>query len=172
MGMYRLPEAFQKPRGTFHTGVCPFQRLLGWRREHGEQAYRIGAVLVDQPLRINRIALGLGHLGAVLQHHALGQQAGKRLGIVQQARIAHQLVEEPGVQQMQDRVFDAADVLVDRHPVARPVIQHAVLLVGAGVACEIPGGFEEGVEGIGLALRPGAAGRAGGIDERVQLLQR
>jgi hypothetical protein len=34
-----------------------------------------------------------------------------------QTFIAHQLVEEARVQQMQDRVFDAADVLVNRQPV-------------------------------------------------------
>ena len=38
---------------------------------------------------------------------------------VHQPFVAHQLVEETRIQQMQDGVLDAADILVDRQPVLR-----------------------------------------------------
>ncbi len=76
-----------------------------------------------------------------------------------QARVPHQLVVEAEIHQVQDRVFDAADVLVDRQPVIGPLVQLAIG-VRAAVAGVVPGGFHEGVEGVGFALGGGAALRA------------
>ena len=44
-----------------------------------------------------------------------------------QAFVAHQLVEEARVQQVQDGVLDAADVLVDRQPVVGAFVDHGVV---------------------------------------------
>ena len=70
---------------------------------------------------------------------------------------------EPCVEQVQDRVLDAADILVDRQPLlrARPVERFRVRL--AGEADEIPRRIDERVERIGLASCIGAAGRAGDV---------
>src|SRR6185295_11770322 len=59
---------------------------------------------------------------------------------------------------------DAADVLVDRHPVARALVDHALVLPRAAEAVEVPGRIDEGVHGVGLALRRVAALRA--VDDR------
>ena len=61
--------------------------------------------------------LRLGHLRAVPVEHPLREEAGERLAEPDEAEVVHDLHEEPRVQQVQDRVLDAADVLVDRQPV-------------------------------------------------------
>ena len=90
----RMPEALQEAITSLHTLVGPLERLLRRRREHHEQAHRVGAVLADQFLRVDDVALVLRHLGAVLEHHALRQQVGERFGHVGQALVAHDALEE------------------------------------------------------------------------------
>ena len=57
-----------------------------------------------------------GAVGLVADH-ALGEQAGERLVEVEIAAALQRAREEARVEQMQDRVLDAADILVDRQPV-------------------------------------------------------
>ena len=47
-------------------------------------------------------------------HHALGEEPFKRLVDVDQAAILQRLGEEAGIEQVQDRVFNAAHVLLHR----------------------------------------------------------
>ena len=54
------------------------------------------------------------------------------------AGLAHRPVEEARVEQVQDRVLDAADVLVDRHPVVERGLVGRRLGVGRREAREIP----------------------------------
>ena len=62
-------------------------------------------------------------------------------------------MEKARVQQMQDSVFDAADVLVNRQPVVGLfAVQHALVIVGTGEPGVIPGRLYEGVKGIGFPL--------------------
>ena len=71
--------------------------------------------------------------------HALGQQVGEGLAqIADQADIAHQLGEEARVEQVEDGVFDAADVLVDAAlaPVGDALVDHGRGVVRAGIAQE------------------------------------
>ncbi len=151
---------------TFHAAVGPLQALFRGSCKHHEQACSIRAIGVDECLRVYRIALGFGHLAAVFQHHALRQQLGEGLIVRDQPGIAHQLVEEARVEQVQDRMFDAADVLVYRQPVIGALVHHGGIAVVAGVTGEIPGGLEKGIQRIGLARGFTAAGGAGGFVER------
>ncbi len=95
-------------------------------------------------------------------HHALAQQIGRRLVRLHHARVAHQLVVEAEIQQMQDRVFDTADVLINRQPVVGALVDLAVG-TRAGVTRVVPARLHEGVEGVGLALGRTAALWAGGL---------
>ena len=74
----------------------------------------------DHRVGIDDVALGLRHHGAVLQHHALGQQVRERLAVVDHAEVAEHAREEARVDQVQDRVLDAAAVEIHRAPVRRP----------------------------------------------------
>ena len=57
-----------------------------------------------------RGAVGLVH------HHALREQAGERLVDADMAGLLHRAGEEAAIEQMQNRVLDAADILIDRQP--------------------------------------------------------
>ena len=105
-----------------------------------------------------RVAIGLVH------DHALREQAGERLVEVEMAALAHRAGEEARIEQMQDRVLDAADILVDR----QPVIGHRRIgrggIVGRiGEADEVPRRVDERVHRVGLAPRRPAAMRTGDV---------
>ena len=203
------PHAAQEAIGAFDAAVRPFELLVGRRGEDDEETRGVGAVLVDQGLRIDAVVLRLRHLlGAAdddrlavgpqcrtrraslvvgdnvyirrieplffaagfftiegrCDDHALRQQIGERLAeVADQADVAHQLGEEARVQQMQDGVLDATDVLVDAAlaPVGDALVDHRLIVVRAAVAQEIPRGFDEGIHRIGFAPRLGTAFRAG-----------
>ena len=62
-------------------------------------------------------------------------------------------MEEAGIEQMQNCVLDAADILIDRQPViGLRTIDHAIGIVRAGEARVVPRGLHKGVEGVGFAL--------------------
>ena len=65
---------------------------------------------------------------------------------------------------MQDRVLDAADILIDRQPVVRHRRVDRRRCIGrVGEAGEIPGRIDEGVHRVGFALRRAAALRTGDV---------
>ena len=67
----------------------------------------------------------------------------------------------------------AAGVQVDRHPVRHGLrVPGPRVVVRRAVAQEIPGRVDEGVHGVGLAARFGAAHRAAGLQEVGVRLQR
>jgi hypothetical protein len=59
----------------------------------------------------------VGVLVGLVGDHALREQAGERLGDAQHALVLQGAGDEAGVEQVQHRVLDAADILVDRQPV-------------------------------------------------------
>jgi hypothetical protein len=70
----------------------------------------------------------------------------------------HRAGEEARVEQVQDRVLDAADILVDRQPaLATADSRRRRVRVAGGEAREIPGRIDEGVHRVGLAARRLAA---------------
>ena len=107
-----------------------------------------------------------------MRHHALREQAGERLLHLQLAAVGQRAGPEAGVEQVQDRVLDTADILIHRQPcgdfggIERPVRRLA------GKAQEIPAGIDECIERVGLALRRAAAFRAGHVLPGRMALQR
>ena len=105
----------------------------------------------------------LGPVGLV-HHHALREQAGERLVDADVAGLLHRAGEEARVEQMQNRVLDAADILIDRQPVVDHLaVGRRVVVPRIGEAREVPGRIDEGVHGVGLAPRRAAALRAGDV---------
>ena len=81
------------------------------------------------------------------------------------AEVGQRLGEEARVHQVQDRVLDAADVLVDRQPVVGGgAVPGGLVVARVEVADEVPGGVDEGVHRVGLAAGRAAAARALGRD--------
>ena len=84
------------------------------------EAKRVGAMIADELIRRNLCAATLAHLGSFFgQDHALVAKAGERLAMIDHAQIAQHFREEPRVEQMQNRVLDAAAVEIDRRPLFR-----------------------------------------------------
>ena len=86
------------------------------------------------------------------QHHTLAQQLFSRFVRVDHTRIAHQLVEEAEVEQVHDGVFNTTNVDINRQPVVCSFwIQHPFVVLRAGVARVVPGGFHKSIESVGFA---------------------
>ena len=84
------------------------------------------------------IAVGLLPEIGIGDDHPLAEETGGRLIGPDHAGVAHQLVVEPEVHEVQNRVLDASDVLVDRQPVVGPLVELA-FGVRAAIAGVIPG---------------------------------
>ncbi len=192
------PQSVQEPVRSFHPLLAPLQVPLRWRGEQAEHAHGVSSEMVHHVLRVDHVALGLGHLhrtaqgnlssapsatpffhlvgkqismgGArlgLLAHHSLGQQVGEGLAHLQVAQVPEHTGVEPGVEQVQNGVLDAPDVLVHGHPVGDPIrVQRPFFKIWAGVPVKVPGGLHKGVHGIRLPAGPAPAARAGGLVER------
>ena len=136
------------------------------------------AFVVESQLDIGGVdpvfaAVGVFAVVGFADDHALCEQAFERFVNIDQAFVAHQFGEEARVQEVQNRVFDTADVLVDRAPVFRGFSRyHAFCELGRHVAEEIPARFHEGVHGVGFAFRRAAAAWAGGFVKLGHFCQR
>ena len=75
----------------------------------------------------------------MIKNHALTEKPGERFVEFNQTHITHDLGPESGVQQMKHGMFNAADVLIHRHPVVIACINHRLIIARGGVAHEIPG---------------------------------
>jgi hypothetical protein len=79
------------------------------------------------------------------------------------ADVAERPGEKARVEQVQDRVGDAADVLIDRHEVAAASRRRGSCRPRVAEAQEVPRRVDEGVHRVGLARRRAAADRAGRV---------
>ena len=70
--------------------------------------------------------------------HALRHQAGERLIKIQIACFTKRPHEETRIEEMQDGMFDPADILVDRHPVGGRLAAETFGMPRVGKAQEIP----------------------------------
>ena len=111
------PDTGQEPEAALEARVGPLDFLLRRRHEHDVQAQGIRTVLLEHRVGVDNVALRLRHDRAVLEHHALREELGERLGVVDHAEIAEHAREEARVDQVQDRVLDPAAVEVDGEPV-------------------------------------------------------
>ena len=130
------------------------------RLDAADRHRRAGADRVHRRAAVRRFSTSSGYSQrpsrraiALVGHHALGEQAGERLVDADMPGLLHRAGEEARIEQMQDRVLDAADILVDRHPVIdrRAIDRHR--RARAAEAGEIPRAVDEGVERVGLAPR-------------------
>ena len=150
------------------TIVLRLRHLLGTADFHrqaitgelGTDDLGLGVALDDDVGRVEPVlaAIFQGAVVGVRDDHALREQVLERLVGADQPLVTHQLVEEARIEQMQDRVLDATDVLVYRQPVVGcGRIDHALVIMRRGIASKVPGRFDKGVHGVGFALGCGAA---------------
>ena len=98
---------------------CQSRSRSGGAANKRVHARGVGAVAGHHVVGRNHVALRLGHLGAVFDDHALREQPPRRLVVDNQPQVAHHLGPEARVDQVQNGVLHAADVLVDGEPVLR-----------------------------------------------------
>ena len=119
-----------------------------------QRAFGFAADLVRR--EVERLAPVLAAVG-LMRDHALREQRGEGFGHVDLAHMRQCAGPEPGVEQVQDRVFDPADILFDRQPFGDLVPVERLVRRLAGEAQEIPRTVDESVERVGLAFRLPAA---------------
>src|SRR5216684_5135980 len=143
---------------------APLQIFFRGSGKQGVEASGVRAVFFGHFHGAYDVAPGLGHGHAALLHHALREEAGDRFDVVYKANFAHDFAPEAGIEQVQDGVGDAADVLVDRKPVGNfRRIERSFVVVRVAVAVEVPRRINERVHGVGLAARGTTALRASGV---------
>ena len=116
-----------------------FRHLLGTTDGH-----RHARLSMDQGValsfdHVGRLDPGAGFvLVGFVADHALGEQAREWLIHAGMTCFLHRPGEKPRIKQVQDRVFDPADILIDRQPVIRRGAVGRRVGMGCGEACEIP----------------------------------
>ncbi len=110
----------------------------------------------------------------MVEHHPLREQFGERLIHRHQIHVTHDFGPKSGVQQMQNCMFNAANVLVHAtsHPVLRAVAYHGVCIVWVAVAHEIPRRVHEGIHGVCFAFGRLGACWATDVQKRSRFVQR
>src|SRR5215203_5709487 len=159
-------------RDTFYALAVPGTAFVPRADEHQEVPERVGAIAVHVLLRVDHVAPALAHLLPVRPEYVpLVAQAGHRLVEVNQTKVAHDLGEEAGVEQVQNGVLDAAGVLVDGEPLLSPFgIERPLIVVRREVTVPVPRGIHEGVHRVRLARgRAAATGTLGVVEGRVEL---
>src|SRR3546814_15802233 len=78
------------------SDLVPVEVLLGRRGEEREQTRGVGAKRPDEVVGIDHVALRLGHLGAVLDDHALREQRLEGLVDLHEAQVAQRSEERRG----------------------------------------------------------------------------
>ena len=167
------PDAVQKAERPLDALVAPLQVTLDGSGEENEEARRIGAILLDDLLGGDDVALRLRHLRAVLDDHALRQEILERFIKIQKLLVAQHLREEARIEKVQNRMLDAADILIDRRPVVHLVRRkRLVRVMRIGVAHVVPRRADKGVHRVRLAPCGTAAFRACAVHEGFALRQR
>src|SRR5437899_9731529 len=106
-------DASEKSLDAFNAGILPVEIAIRGRSEEAVQACCVGSVARDHLVGRNDIAQVLRHLPAFFDHHALGEEALDWLVVGDHAKVTHELRPEARVDQVQNGVLDAANVLID-----------------------------------------------------------
>ena len=100
-----------------------------------------------------------------MRHHALRKERVERLlrTLRQVTCHIHRAGKETGIEQVQDRVLNTADVLIDIHPIGCIIDIRRRCGVWRREARVIPRGIHEGIHRVSLARCRGAAFWAGAV---------
>ena len=106
--------------------------------------------------------------------HTLRQQVGEWLIYTDHSEIAQHLGVKARVEQMQNGIFNAADILINRHPVIKLFTIEAGLGVAirTTVAVKIPRGFHKRIHRIRLPRGLAAALGTGRVNKFFQSRKR
>ena len=160
------PYTIQEAEGTFNALVAPIKFSFRRSSEENEETSSICTVFTQNFFRRNYVAERFTHFSAVFNYHTLSQQVGERFVVINQASITQYFQEEARIEQVEDCVFDTADVLVNRTPVVVNFFSKRQFVVfRIGITQVIPRGAQEGVHGISFTSCRTTAFGASAIQE-------
>jgi hypothetical protein len=88
----------------------------------------------------------------LLTHHPLREKICERLLNAYIFHLFQNACEKPGIEKVEDRMFNSSDILINGHPVIHPVLVQGTLVIVRGCKpVEIPGRFDERVHRIRLS---------------------
>src|ERR1700691_5613994 len=123
----------QETLNAFNAGILPIEIAVGRSGEQAVEARSVGAVARHHFVRADDVAQVFLQYCAIFNDHALREQALDRLVVGDEAHIAHELAPEARVNQVQDGMFDAPDVLVNGKPVLRGLgIERSMIVMRVG----------------------------------------
>src|SRR5438105_1695456 len=162
-------DAAQEALDTFHSFILPIEFAI---RRGGEQRVHAGAVstvALNHLIRGDDVTQTFGHLGSALDDHALRKQAFGGFVVLDQSHVAHEFSPEARVNEMQNGVFNPANILIDAlisKPVAGLIaVERRLIILRVRITIEIPRRIDERVHRVSLTSRRAAAFWASGIDE-------
>src|ERR671921_340843 len=152
----------------------PGSALIPGSYEHQEAAQGIRAVAVYEVLRVHNIAAALAHLLRVLaEDDPLVEEPVKRFAEAHEAHVPHDLRPEPGVEQVQDSVLDAAGVEVHGEPLlAAPLVERPLVIMWREVPVPVPRGVHERIHRVCLPLGPASTPGTVRVPEALVQLER
>ena len=132
----------------------------------GDRAIAVHALFLPDLLRDEITVFGAAH--RLFADHPLGEEIREGFIDAQRAEVAEHLGVESGVEEVKDRMFDPADILVDGHPVIHllPVEPRLGVVMRRTETVEVPGGLDEGIHRVRFAPRRFTAARTGRFHER------
>jgi hypothetical protein len=108
------PDALEEAVDAFDAGGGPGFYLVEGAHEHFEEAEGVGAIFGDDVVGVDDVAAGFGHFLAVFaEDESLVDEFLERFVVGDEAAVEEDFVPEAGVEEVEDGVFDAADVEVD-----------------------------------------------------------
>ena len=147
-------NAVEESPGTLDAFFAPLQVFFRRRREKRVEAASVRTVFLRHLFRANDVATRFGHGHAAFLHHPLRKQPRNRFIVLDQTQVAHHFAPEARVQQVQNRMRNSADVLVDRKPVTHFCrVERRFVVVGVAVAVEIPRRVDERIHGVCFTTR-------------------
>ncbi len=164
----RAPDAIEKANAAGNAFVGPLHRVFGRRRLEQEEPHRVDARAFGRLVDADDVAAALRHLLAVTQHHALIEETRERfVGPVNPTLIVKIFIEEACVEQVQDGVLRAADVLVDVEPRIDTLrFERCAVVARIEIPDVVPRRFEKRIHGVAFASRRAAARRTRRLRER------
>ena len=96
-----LPHLREVAVAAQHGRVAPVERALRAGRVEDRQPHRVGAVALDELVRVDDVAEVLAHLAPVADHHLVEQAAGERLAVreeLERPDVAQRLGDGPLVE--------------------------------------------------------------------------
>ena len=138
--VHNAPSAVQELVNARQAVFVPQQLFVGRRHEQDVRTARIGTVLHNHVLGRYHVALRLRHnLAVAIKHHALAQQVREGFVEIEHAQVTQHFREEAAVQQVQNGVLNAANVLVNGHPAVHlGAVERCFGVMRIGVAHVIP----------------------------------